>query len=405
MFQFPPNPAVGQTFNPVAGVTFRWNGTAWFLLAGPGAFISQAEADLRYVELSDPRPPVNAIINGDFRVWQRGNGPYVSTVGAAIFTADRWAIGNTSGPAVVQGARETANLPTFAQAGRVFADALFMLTTTPNPAPAASDIVEFHQTIEGYQWANLAQRPIVLSFWVQTGIPGIYSVALYNPNAPAQYCIMEYTVLASNTWERKVVNFPASPASGVWNYTNGSGAFLFFPMHAGSTYQAAPGVWGSGVKLASPNQGNMTNPVNNYMRLTGVDLRPGTEAPAVFESRPFAEELALCQRYFAKSYNMADAPGAITPTAAQAHVALSAAAQANYIRLQFPARMRAAPTVTLYSPVTGATGVWRNNNAGADLAMQAGLGAAAEVGQDITNSAAVGALNLLYGHWTASAEL
>ena len=40
MFQFPPNPAVGQIFTPKTGINFRWNGTAWFLLGGdPNALL------------------------------------------------------------------------------------------------------------------------------------------------------------------------------------------------------------------------------------------------------------------------------------------------------------------------------------------------------------------------------
>jgi hypothetical protein len=37
----------------------------------------------------------------------------------------------------------------------------------------------------------------------------------------------------------------------------------------------------------------------NYIELTGVQLEKGTVATG-FEQRPFAQELALCQRYFTK---------------------------------------------------------------------------------------------------------
>lgn len=32
MFQFPANPTVGQLFSPIPGVTYRWSGTAWYLV-------------------------------------------------------------------------------------------------------------------------------------------------------------------------------------------------------------------------------------------------------------------------------------------------------------------------------------------------------------------------------------
>src|SRR5262245_55992518 len=50
MFQFPASPIVGDLFTPVAGVTFRWNGVAWFLISTQ--YFTQADGDARYQQLS-----------------------------------------------------------------------------------------------------------------------------------------------------------------------------------------------------------------------------------------------------------------------------------------------------------------------------------------------------------------
>jgi len=49
-FQFPPNPTIGQTYNPAAGITFRWNGQAWYLVNTQ--YITRDDADARYVPLT-----------------------------------------------------------------------------------------------------------------------------------------------------------------------------------------------------------------------------------------------------------------------------------------------------------------------------------------------------------------
>ena len=33
MIQFPANPVIGDVFTPGPGLSFRWNGTAWFMFA------------------------------------------------------------------------------------------------------------------------------------------------------------------------------------------------------------------------------------------------------------------------------------------------------------------------------------------------------------------------------------
>lgn len=49
MFQYPPNPVIGQLFTPLAGTTYRWSGTAWYLIQPQ--VLTQAQADALYVPL------------------------------------------------------------------------------------------------------------------------------------------------------------------------------------------------------------------------------------------------------------------------------------------------------------------------------------------------------------------
>src|SRR5215470_17646223 len=49
-FQFPASPILNQTYTPVAGVTYTFNGTGWALTTS--AYYTQAQADARYIQLT-----------------------------------------------------------------------------------------------------------------------------------------------------------------------------------------------------------------------------------------------------------------------------------------------------------------------------------------------------------------
>lgn len=139
---------------------------------------------------------------------------------------------------------------------------------------------------------------------------------------------------------------------------------------------------------------------NKEYWITSIQLEVGSVATP-FEQRPYGTELALCQRYYAKTYNTDVAPATSTQVGKQSY---SVQAAANtYFRwdTRFPVSMRAAPTFTVYS-TTGASGNVRLNNA-SDLAVtteDAGMSGASLY---LLRNAALG--DFFWYHWTASAEL
>lgn len=138
-----------------------------------------------------------------------------------------------------------------------------------------------------------------------------------------------------------------------------------------------------------------------------VQLEAGT-AFSPFEYRHRGEEVALCQRYYEKSYALATAPGSNDGTNFVMWMtghAGSSTTGAMDCYFQFETRKRAAPTVQLYDPVGNAgkcrrtlIGVANNDNQGT---------------QDITagtngvyfRSAGSANANNCSGHYTAEAEL
>ena len=89
--------------------------------------------------------------------------------------------------------------------------------------------------------------------------------------------------------------------------------------------------------------------------LSGFKLEPGyTKTPNV--PRSVTTERLLCQRYYQKSYRYGVSPGTVTVTAALFAEEVTVDNIMHNLSAQFVPEMRATPAVTVYDPVTGASG-------------------------------------------------
>jgi hypothetical protein len=93
--------------------------------------------------------------------------------------------------------------------------------------------------------------------------------------------------------------------------------------------------------------------LGNFLYITNAQLEVGSTATP-FERRLFNQELANCQRYFAKSYTTSTTPGTNTSNGSCRIVSTGGAGIVNF---DYPVEMRAEPTITPYS-VAGTSGVF-----------------------------------------------
>jgi hypothetical protein len=171
-----------------------------------------------------------------------------------------------------------------------------------------------------------------------------------------------------------------------------------------------------GISGASPSGSYASSPVTvtgatagqaitvefNTGTLGKVQLEEGSSSTG-FHLRSYADELALCQRYYEKSYEISTAPGTATDTGA--HFFRAPTTNTNqYPEAGFKQTKRSTPTVTIYNPVTGGAGAGYNLSVSASRALTAAALSSRSIAQ-VNFGVAPAAGDAIYFHWTAEAEL
>jgi hypothetical protein len=312
-------------------------------------------------------------------------------------------LGNITSDGVVN-VLKTADAPTAAEAGVYTEHCLHFDVTTADASIAAGQLYAVEQRIEGYNVASFGSgkagtRYVTLSFWVKSTKTGIFCVAFRNYNATRSY-ISEYTINVTNTWEKKVITIAVDTA-GTWLYDNGIGFIVMWAIACGSTFQTAAGAWTAGNYLATANQVNALDNVANDFKLALVQLEAGSTA-TTFEQRPYSVELAMCQRYYEKSYSIDVAPG--TASVNTYHKSLIYdAARSTSPQIQFCVPKRAIPTITSYT-YAGASGSFTEWDGGGGFINRTPTVNAMQNGFNYTSAGMTVGYNIVY-NWTASSEL
>ena len=293
----------------------------------------------------------NRIINGDMRIDQRNAGAAVTTSGA--FPVDRFVVGNTTDGAF--SAQQDSSVPT----GGGFVNSLKITTTTADATLTTTQNLAFQQAIEGTNTADFmfgaaSARTITLSFWVRSSLTGTFGGALRNSAVNRSYPFT-YSISVADTWEYKTVTIPGD-TSGTWLTTTGIGVYVSFGLGAGPDRSGTAGAWNSNSNTSATGAVSVIGTINATWYVTGVQLETGSVATP-FERRPYGTELALCQRYYEKSYNVGVAVGTVTNVGRvlSRNVTTDALGFPN-VKVDFRVAKRATPTVTRYSTNDGASG-------------------------------------------------
>lgn len=359
-------------------------------------------------EAHQTSPLKNLIIGGDFTTNPFQRGTAFSPIVDNVFFADRFHYFQ-AGSMVLNSSVETSNPPTVAEAG-IFVNKYVRMTVGTGASLGIVDFAIMSQKIEGFNWTRIAQRKFTVSFWVRSSVTGTYGVSARN-GATDLSNVHNFTIDSINTWEKKVIIFEASPAAGTWNYENETGVEMAIALAAGTNLQTTTlESWISGDFLAGTAQVNFAASAASTFDLALVQVEEG-EVETQFEIRTIQEELALCQRYFYKTYAQGVDPGSASEdgngdlSASVSGVGVGEFSQ--NLTIQCPVTLRTPPAVAdviSFSPITGAPNAMRDNNIPLDVVAVL-VSSGANVLRITTTDGAISVGTQLTGHMTVDVEL
>ena len=289
----------------------------------------------------------NLIINGACTINQRfGSGTYTLTGTSDYYPVDRfrsWAVG---------GGQFTIQRSDDAPPG--FKNSMMYTVSTVDTSVGTSEYYCVQQRMEGYNVAHLGlgtvnAKPVTLSFWVKSDLPGTYSGSFFN-TGQSYTCVFEYQINQANTWEYKSFTIPAATNGSFTSDSSNYGLGIWWDLGSGTGFNNTPFVWKNAGDFRTADQVPFIATSGAKFRMTGVQLEVGRTATE-FEHRSHGEELALCQRYF---FMLGDTNNTSLPHASYYNNTLVA------MSVQFPVTMRANPSIYIVDG-TGYFGIYANN--------------------------------------------
>ena len=297
----------------MAKKAFVYDGTNWIDIAQSTADLSNY-ANMTTTPISGFR---NAIINGGFDIWQRGT----SFTANNIYTADRWwhvndSVGATS---VTRVAADSALIPG--------CEYFLRMTRT-----SGTNRWVVGTNLETSVVKKFKGKTLVLSYWLRKGsaLTANTGVTLKTTSAEARF---------NSTVDLSSATITAAQLS--------TSTFTRFTQTL--TIPAGSTALGLAVEFEAKSQAGAANA---FLDIAMVQLEEGSIATP-FEQRPIGTELALCQRYYEKSYDQTTTPGTATETGVHRHSGSVNGSGRHYVPIRFKVEKRTnGYTVGTHDPTT-----------------------------------------------------
>lgn len=286
----------------------------------------------------------NRLMNPLFQVDIEGNAGGVSTSGKHI--VEGWTSNHSTDVTTLTASRVVGTTVPYALK--------YTVTTGSDTSIVAGQYALILSAIEGYDiadalWGTANAKSIWISGSVKAPTTGVYCVSVRNSAGDRSY-VFEVECVAGT-----YVNFEKEipgDTSGTWNSTNGIGLSIGFSMAMGSTYHTTADTWSTGSFHSTSNQANGLATNGNIYEIENIRVSVGGPIPT--EYRPFALDLAHCQRYYETSYNIGTAPSTATFTGCiLAFLGGTSRYRSNIVA---KVQKRSTPTLTIYSPYNGSSG-------------------------------------------------
>ena len=279
----------------------------------------------------------NIIINGAMNVAQRGQGPSTDQYYQTVDRFHLRATGVDEAPSQAQ--VDVASGTTPYTLG--FRKAYRITNGNQTSGAGAGDYVFIRCQLEAQDMANSgwnyvsSSSNITFSFWVKSSVAQNFYCSIYTKDGTTYTYPFETGSLSADTWTKVTKTLPGN-SNLQFDNNNAEGLRINFFCFQGTdkTGSVTLNQWSAYDDAAQTPDDTSTWYTTNdaTFEITGVQLEVGSVATD-FEHLSFAQDLALCQRYFFKP----DVNGTLAP-AYQYHSSYKMSV------VQFPCTMRATPT-------------------------------------------------------------
>ena len=190
-----------------------------------------------------------------------------------------------------------------------------------------------------------------------------------------------------------------------WCY-NAIGAYVWFGLGLGSNFSGTAGAWSGSALYSATGATSVVGTNGATFYLTGVQLEVGTQATAFSTAGgSYGAELALCQRYYEKSYSIDTVPGTNTSVGQYLERATAQGGGYSGSNIRYVVQKRAAPTATFYR-ADGTAGSWNYNRSGTSSTASVALDDAGTYqGRINMITGSAWAATEIFGQYVLSAEL
>ena len=224
----------------------------------------------------------------------------------------------------------------------------YKITNGDQSSVGTGDYYRIYQFIEAQNaatsgWNYISpSSDITVSCWVKSSVAQNFYIELRTQDGTQQAYIWETGSLSANTWTKITKTIPGNSNIQIDN-DNSHGPCLFIHLFNGTTMTGTMTLnqWAAyNTSIRTPDMTSTWYDTNDAtFEMTGVQLEVGSTATD-FEHRSFAQELLLCQRYYAEAGT----------------VLANAEPQRYHNTISLPVEMRAGVTRTAMSIDSGSGG-------------------------------------------------
>ena len=293
-----------------------------------------------------PRTNAKPIIyNGNMAVAQRTTSE--TGVGTAQkFVSDRFRnqpIYGSTAPT----ARFTISQSTTVPSGQGFFNSLKWDCTTAQGSLTSDTGFAVEQRLEGFDVQAIKKgssnaEKLTLAFWVRSNKTGTYICELVD-NDNTRHCSQSYTISSADTWEKKVVNFPAD-TTGAFGNDNALSLKIRIWVAAGSDFTGGT-LATSFASVTNANsavgQVNLADNTSNEWYITGIQLEIGEFSSTTLPPFQFETVGDNLRRWLRYCHQITSDSSVDTDI-----ISMTGTGSAAFGAFRFPVQMRSAPTVS-----------------------------------------------------------